>query len=162
VQEVRAIEKILGHDRPKNGLANLDPNQLSMALGKLPGTTLKRRLKHLVSEQQRVLEAAGCLADGNITSLGQLMSESHESLQSSYEVSSPELDVITSISRQHSATLGSRMTGAGFGGCAISLCHRELADEHNRFVSEAYFQSTGLQAGLYITDTALPASIQSI
>ncbi|MBT5601720.1 MAG: galactokinase [Gammaproteobacteria bacterium] len=162
VEQVRAIEKILGHDRPKNGLANLDPNQLSTAQGKLPGTTLKRRLQHLVSEQQRVLEAAKCLADANITSLGLLMNESHESLKSSYDVSSPELDVITTISRQHAATLGSRMTGAGFGGCAISLCHRDLADEHNQFVAEAYFQSTGLQAGLYITDTALPASIQPI
>lgn len=162
VEEVRHIEKILGHDRPKNGLANLDPNQLATAQGKLPGSTLKRRLKHLVSEQQRVLQAAECLADGNIASLGELMNASHASLQSCYEVSSPELDVITTISRQHPATLGSRMTGAGFGGCAISLCHRELVDEHNKTVSEAYFRSTGLRAGLHITDTALPATITSI
>jgi len=162
VEEVRRIEKTLGPELPKNGLANLDPSQLSPTQDKLSEPTLKRRLQHLVSEQQRVIAAAKCLLDGNIEALGELMNASHLSLQSCYEVSSPELDRITALSREHQGTLGSRMTGAGFGGCAISLCRRDLVNEHNQFVAEAYLRSTGLQAGLYITDTASPALIESL
>ena len=162
VQEVRAIEALLGRELLGNGLANLDPQLLSKAKGKLPDPILKARLEHLVTEQQRVIQAADCLSVGNMSDLGTLMNASHYSLQSDYQVSSKELDAITTLSRHHSATAGSRMTGAGFGGCAISLCRRDQVTEHNRCISEDYFNETGHTAGLYTTDTAGPARIEAL
>jgi galactokinase len=162
VEEVRAIETLLDHDLPRDGLANLDPQRLSEANKKLPDPVLRQRLEHLVTEQQRVIQAADCLSAGDMKGLGILMNESHYSLQSRYQVSSDELDTITLISRQHPATLGSRMTGAGFGGCAISLCHRDQVKQHNRDIAQRYFDATGLKAGLYTTDTAGPARIEAL
>lgn len=92
-----------------------------------------RRAKHVVAEMERPLLMADALRAGDLGRVGQLMNESHTSLRDLYEVSCPELDRITELARAHGACFGARMTGAGFGGCAVALVDREAAD---RFVGE--------------------------
>jgi galactokinase len=103
----------------------------------LSGAELKRA-RHVVSENARVLEAVGALRDRNFEEFGRLMYASHSSLRDDYEVSTPELDTFVEAAEQHGAR-GARLTGAGFGGCAIALvpegetvaftnaCEREFA-----------------------------------
>lgn len=86
-----------------------------------------RRALHVVSENQRTLDMAQALRDAHEDAIGTLMESSHRSLRELYEVSCPELDSIVSIATTHSACLGARMTGAGFGGCAVALVPRAEA-----------------------------------
>ena len=96
-------------------------------LERLSGVDLKRA-RHVVSEDERVLKAAEALQDGDYEALGRLMYASHESLRADYEVSTPELDAFVAVSSQCQA-LGARLTGAGFGGCAIALIARGTVEE---------------------------------
>jgi galactokinase len=80
------------------------------------------------------------------------MSDSHESLRDLYEVSCPELDLLTGLAREHAACLGARMTGAGFGGCAIALVEREAAHDFARQVATDYGHRTGLPTWAWVCD----------
>ncbi len=87
------------------------------------------------------------------------MKESHESLQIDNEVSFPELDLITQLSRASGFALGSRMTGAGFGGCAISLVPVSRLEAHQALVANAYEQQTGIKPRLLVSEVADGAAI---
>ena len=91
--------------------------------------------------------------------LGRLMNESHQSLSVEYDVSCPELDLITQLSRDSGLALGARMTGAGFGGCAISLVPVEHLEAHQAWVTSAYQQQTGIEPILLASKVAEGASI---
>mgnify|MGYP000235491752 FL=1 len=91
--------------------------------------------------------------------LGRLMNESHQSLSVEYDVSCPELDLITQLSRDSGLALGARMTGAGFGGCAISLVPVEHLEAHQAWVTRAYRQQTGIEPILLASEVAEGASI---
>ena len=95
-------------------------------LKRLSGEQL-RRARHVVSENDRVLEAVEALNNGDFDHFGELMYASHASLREDYEVSTPELDAFVETAREHGA-LGARLTGAGFGGCAIALIPESRAD----------------------------------
>jgi galactokinase len=96
-------------------------------LKRLSGEELKRA-RHVVSENARVLEAVEALNNDDFTHFGRLMYASHASLRDDYEVSTPELDTFVETAKQHGAR-GARLTGAGFGGCAIALVPRTQSDE---------------------------------
>jgi galactokinase len=83
--------------------------------------TLHARCRHVVSENQRVLAACKRLADGDASGLGRLMDASHDSLRDDFEVSHPALDLVVDAARQIDGVFGSRLTGAGFGGCTVHL-----------------------------------------
>ncbi|XP_012283926.1 galactokinase-like [Orussus abietinus] len=83
--------------------------------------TVIKRARHVITEITRTLEAADALKRGDLIAFGQLMNRSHESLRDDYEVSSPELDSLVSIAREVQGVAGSRLTGAGFGGCTVTL-----------------------------------------
>jgi len=88
-----------------------------------------RRARHVVTEIQRTLEAAVALEEGDFQRFGQLMNESHDSLRDDYEVSSKELDLLVSLAREVDGVLGSRLTGAGFGGCTVTLLRKNAVDK---------------------------------
>jgi len=110
----------------------------------------RKRAKHAVYENQRTLEAAKCLKIGNIEKFGQLMNESHISLRDDYEVTGSELDALVEAAWDEEGTIGSRMTGAGFGGCTVSIVKNENIDGFIKNVGKRYTERTGLIADFYI------------
>jgi galactokinase len=110
----------------------------------------RKRAKHAVYENQRTLEAVSCLEAGDIEKFGQLMNESHISLRDDYEVTGSELDALVESAWDEEGTIGSRMTGAGFGGCTVSIVKNENIDGFIKNVGERYTERTGLIADFYI------------
>lgn len=112
---------------------------------------LKRAL-HVVSENQRVLEAVKALINKDFTYFGQLMVASHNSLRDNYEVTGYELDSLVDISLKQKGVLGARMTGAGFGGCTVAFVREENLDSFISAVSIEYKSTTGLDAEFYLPE----------
>jgi len=114
--------------------------------------TVRRRARHVVEEIDRVKKAVAALRGDDLAEFGQLMNASHESLRDLYEVSCEELDVLVEEARKIEGTLGSRMTGAGFGGCTISLVHKDAIEAFKAEVGANYNRRTGLTAAFYVAD----------
>ena len=112
---------------------------------------IHKRAKHIITENQRVYAAATALKNNDWSYFGQLMNASHDSLQQDYEVSGMALDTVVAAARRHSFCLGSRMTGAGFGGCAIALVTEVNVDDFQDFINQYYTPQTGLVAHVYGT-----------
>lgn len=110
---------------------------------------LLRRTRHVITENQRVTQTAKALIEGNWARLGELLNLSHQSLRDDYEVTGFELDTLTSIARHTAGCLGSRMTGAGFGGCAIALVKTELLEDFKITVADQYHKQTSLHLSIY-------------
>ncbi|MGE5385833.1 MAG: galactokinase [Betaproteobacteria bacterium] len=104
------------------------------AIARLPDI-LRRRARHVVTENDRVLRALTCTDPGEF---GQLMNASHASLRDDYEVSVPQLDQLVALLQAHSGVFGARLTGAGFGGACVALCHAEAVDEVSAGVLKEY------------------------
>lgn len=120
------------------------------------------RARHVITENIRTISACTAMRDGDAAKLGMLMNESHQSLRSDYEVTCPELDVMTGIARRLPGCFGARMTGAGFGGCTINL----VADEDigvfcERLLSE-YEKQTGIKGEIIVSSPADGASFAAI
>ncbi len=111
-----------------------------------------QRARHAITEQQRVKEASKQLQKGNIKGFGYLMTDSHNSLKADYEVSGFELDTFVDLALQHKACIGARMTGAGFGGCAIALVETKKVNHFKTVVEEQYYQQTGLHGEVYVAE----------
>jgi galactokinase len=112
---------------------------------------LASRARHVISENARTLEAASAMAENNPARLGALMDASHESLRADYEVSCSELDAMVAAARAEEGCYGARMTGAGFGGCAVALVKETAVAEFLPAVTKVYREKTGLEAKLYVT-----------
>ena len=108
-----------------------------------------RRALHVVTENQRVLEAAKALERNDPVTFGKLMVESHQSLKSNYEVSCLELDIMVGLAKTLSGVYGSRMTGGGFGGCTVTLLESSKVDEFRENMATRYKQATGLHPEIY-------------
>ena len=111
---------------------------------------IRRRARHVISENERTLQATSALRRGDAKTFGELMNASHESLRGDYEVSSHELNTMVQIARQQAGCYGARMTGAGFGGCAVALIEAVVTEDFVKSVEAAYTQETGLQPNIYI------------
>ncbi len=118
----------------------------------IPDIITRKRAKHVVSENQRVLDAVTALKNNNLRLFGKLMNASHNSLRYDYEVTGQELDALSVLARGMEGVLGSRMTGAGFGGCTVSLVHQDHINEFKENVGKQYLQLTGLKADFYISE----------
>jgi galactokinase len=116
--------------------------------------TVRRRARHVVSENGRTLEAAGALRSGDLDHLGHLMNASHASLRDDFEVSTEALDVIVDLALRQPGCVGARMTGAGFGGCALAIVEEGRASELAHRVGEAYHDALGIQAEAYVCGAA--------
>jgi len=119
-----------------------------------------RRAKHVITENERTQQAARAIMAGRWDDLGKMMFASHDSLRDDYEVSCKELDVLVDLARQHVSTgeiIGSRMTGGGFGGCTVTLIHRDAVEDVAPLIATAYEKQTGIHPTLYLTRPAAGA-----
>ena len=134
---------------------------LDAARGQMDATTF-RRARHVISENARVLDAAVAMRDGDADRLGALMTGSHASLRDDYEVSSPALDAFVEVAMAHGACFGARMTGAGFGGCAVALVDASDARGFADAASGAYRQRTGHEPATLVVHAASGASVETL
>ncbi len=111
--------------------------------------TVQRRALHVVTENDRTLQAVEAMRRGETCALGVLMYKSHVSLRDDYEVSSEALNAMVEVARTHPACFGARMTGAGFGGCAVALIEARAADDFVQHTAAAYQQQTGHAPAIY-------------
>jgi len=110
----------------------------------------RKRCRHVVTEDQRVLDAVQALRDGDVALFGRLMNASHVSLRDDYQVSCRELDIMVHVAEQQDGVLGARMTGAGFGGCTVNLVRADAAEAFRQHVAEGYTAATGLTPDIYV------------
>jgi len=121
---------------------------------------VQKRVQHVVEENQRVLDFVEALEKNNETTLGQLLIQSHESLRDLYEVSCKELDLMVDIALNTEGVIGARMTGAGFGGCAIAMVKKGYEDKLKQNVLNRYVKETGIQPEIYISTPSEGAKVQ--
>ena len=145
-EAVRLLQRALPDVR---ALRDVTPDQLEAHRDLLP-PTIYRRARHVVTENDRVLRSVSAMRNNDLSTLGELMLASHASLRDDYEVSSQELDLLVTLA-VNAGALGARLTGAGFGGCAIALCRAENADAIAQSVIEAYNERTGLNGYAFVT-----------
>lgn len=145
-----ALEKLKTVMPSVGCLADVTPQQFERYGGVLSGK-IYDRAKHVVEECARVKESVKALKEGNIEYFGELLNRSHYSLRDLYEVTGKELDSLTAHSREFEYCIGSRMTGAGFGGCTVSLVRSDKVDEFIAYVSEKYKVDIGYEALFYKT-----------
>lgn len=123
---------------------------------------IKRRCRHVVTENERTLRAAEALGAGDLAAMGRLMAVSHQSLRDDYEVSCAELDLLVDAASALDGVYGARMTGGGFGGCTVNLVERSALPRFHETVTHQYRQSTGLTPHIYTSSaSAGAAEIQS-
>ena len=118
-----------------------------------------RRARHIVTENARVLAAFEAMQQGDFKSLGELFNASHSSLRDDFEVTNDALNQIVECAQEQPSCYGARMTGAGFGGCAVALVKEENAEEFATAVSAAYRQRSGLEASIYVCKASNGASV---
>lgn len=148
-QECSEAVRILAKYIPSvKSLRDVSIEDLEKYQEKLSGDTAKR-CRHVISEDQRVLDAVRFLQNSEIENFAQLLFGSHKSLRDLYEVSCPELDAMVDISLKEKGVLGARMTGGGFGGCSIALAKKENVLDFCRNVSEKYINKTGIYPEIY-------------
>jgi len=113
---------------------------------------VRKRARHVITENHRTLTAIEALNQGDVERFGQLMNQSHDSLRDDYEVTGKELDTMVEEARKIEGTIGSRMTGAGFGGCTVSIVREDAVESFIREVGTAYQKRTGLNADFYVAE----------
>ncbi len=112
----------------------------------------QKRAKHAVYENQRTIKAVKALNENRIDELGRLMIASHDSLRDDYEVTGKELDTLVAESLKQDGVIGARMTGAGFGGCAVSIVKNDKVEAFIKNVGEAYKEKIGYEADFYAVE----------
>lgn len=117
--------------------------------GELPDV-VRKRCRHVVYENQRVLEGMASLRERNLARFGQLMNESHASLRDDYEVSCRELEAIAEAAQEVKGVYGTRLTGAGFGGCTVSLVDEEAVEDFRKHVAAKYRAATGIAFQIHV------------
>lgn len=157
----RAVALLQRHVPTIRALRDVTAEMLGTAAETLP-TVERKRVRHVITENARVLAAAEALAAGDLRRVGDLMNQSHASLRDDFEVSIPEIDVLVEAAREAGA-LGARITGGGFGGAAVALLHGVPIDRFRATVAEAYRTATGHEATIFAVRPAAgagPAAIE--
>lgn len=113
---------------------------------------LMKRSKHVVYENNRVLEVSKAMKNNDVNKIGELINDSHYSLKNDYQVSSKELDIMVEIAQKEAGCFGARMTGAGFGGCAIALIDESFQEQFMRNIFNTYYLKTGIKPMIYISN----------
>jgi len=132
-----------------HALRDVHPEDLAEYGDHLP-LEIYQRAQHIVTENARTLAAVAALRAGNLAEMGRLMDQSHASLRDDYEVSSPALDTLVELAQHTSGCYGSRMTGAGFGGCTVSLVRNEALQQFVQTIEIGYTQATGFKPEIYV------------
>lgn len=119
----------------------------------------QRRAKHAVYENRRTIKAVEALKNGDIEAFGKLMVASHDSLRDDYEVTGKELDTLVDAALRQNGVIGSRMTGAGFGGCTVSIVKDDAIDAFIENVGKDYLEKIGYAADFYVVEVGNGAGI---
>jgi galactokinase len=154
----RAAEAIRGVLPSLRALRDADAALLERCRSAFDETTW-RRACHVVAECARPAAMAAALVRGDLGAAGRVMNDSHESLRDLYEVSCPELDLAVAIAREQAACHGARMTGAGFGGCAVALVEKEALAEFCRAVEREYRDRSGRPGSVFGVQPGGPARL---
>lgn len=158
VSECQDALKLLNEEITLNNLCELSAEKFSLHNHLLKDEILLKRATHVVKENDRVSFAAKALNEGNIEEFGRLMYESHQSLKDLYEVTGIELDTVVDFCATYPHVIGARMTGAGFGGCAIALLEKGFEDDFKENLYSYYEQKIGYAPTLYLSDIGNGAS----
>ena len=134
-----------------HALRDVSVDELEQYRGRL-SPVIYKRVRHAVTENERVKMAASALQSADMAKLGALMADSHRSLRDDYEVSTPELDLMVELARDQKDVYGARMTGGGFGGCTINLVHSDRAEEVQQRLVQLYEAKTGLKPTIIICE----------
>ncbi len=143
-----ALQKVL----PVKTLGELTEDVFEANRSTIGDPVKERRAKHAVYENQRTIRAVQALKAGDLKQFGELMNESHISLRDDYEVTGIELDTLVENAWKQEGVIGSRMTGAGFGGCTVSIVREDGIDSFIRNVGEAYLAKIGYAADFYVVE----------
>lgn len=147
--ECEAALKIIQKQYEIDYLCELKPYDLANVESLLADDVLFRRVRHVVTEQQRTLLTAAALQEQNLKEVGTLLKESHLSLALDYEVTGIELDTLVEVTMDQLGVIGARMTGAGFGGCALAIIEKDKVDMVLDKVKKAYVQMIGYEPSFY-------------
>src|SRR5690606_28736609 len=131
-------------------LGQLSLEQFNASKHHIKDEVVLKRAQHVVEEIDRVLKSMDALKQNDLEQFGQLMNGSHDSLRDLYEVTGAELDAMVDAARKVNGVLGARMTGAGFGGCTVSLVHEDSIEQFKEQVGKEYTEKTGLVAEFYV------------
>ncbi|MCX4352627.1 MAG: galactokinase [Lachnospiraceae bacterium] len=134
------------------GLGDLSEDEFEQHKDAIKDSVRVKRARHAVYENQRTIKAVDALKAGNIELFGRLMNDSHVSLRDDYEVTGIELDTLVEEAWKIEGVIGSRMTGAGFGGCTVSLVKDEAIDAFTEQVGKAYLAKIGYKADFYVVE----------
>ena len=144
----KAVE-LLQLYKPIRNLSELNNGEINILEKYIKDPVIRKRAKHVISENDRVIEAVSALKKNNIKRFGELMNQSHDSLKDDYEVTGIELDTLVYEGRKLPGVIGSRMTGAGFGGCTISIVKKADSAKYMTTLSTTYQKKTGLVPDFY-------------
>ena len=139
----------LQKELPISALGDVTPEQFEKHQGLIQNATNRKRAKHAIYENNRTIQAHSLLEKGDLEEFGELMNASHTSLQKDYEVTGAELDTIVEAAWNQPGVIGARMTGAGFGGCAIAIVENDRIDSFKKEVNTIYKQAIGYDATFY-------------
>ena len=142
------LQEVIGIE----GLGNLTIEQFEEYKSAIKDPVRQKRAKHAVYENQRTIQAKEALAANQLTLFGQLMNASHVSLRDDYEVTGIELDTLVEAAWKIDGVIGSRMTGAGFGGCTVSIVKDEAIETFQKVVGENYKETIGYEADFYVVE----------
>lgn len=136
----------------KNCLGEISVDEFEKHAHLIEDEIVRKRIKHVIYEDDRVLKSIDALTCGDIKTFAMYMNESHDSLRDDYEVTGIELDTLVDEARKIDGVLGSRMTGAGFGGCTVSIVEADAVDEFIEKVGKNYTEKTGLVPEFYVSE----------
>lgn len=152
VAECRAAVKAICTSKKIANLGELCPAEFNSLENHIEDDVIRRRARHVVTEIERTQKAVIELKKGNLKEFGQLMNDSHDSLRDDYEVTGHELDTMVDAARKIEGTIGSRMTGGGFGGSTVSLVKDEYVEEFIEKVGKEYTEKTGIVGEFYVAE----------
>ena len=138
----------------KTALCDITPEEFAKHENVISDPIIRNRAKHVIEESNRVLESVAVLKKGDLVSFGKLMNASHASLKDLYEVTGIELDTLAQTAQTLPGVLGSRMTGAGFGGCTVSIVKKDCVDNFIHTLTEIYTDKIGYAPSFYLPDIA--------
>ena len=144
----KAVE-LLQKYKPVRNLSELTTGEINILEKYIHDPVIRKRAKHVISENGRVVEAVKVLKNNNIIRFGELMNQSHDSLKDDYEVTGLELDTLVYEGRKLPGVIGTRMTGAGFGGCTISIVKNDDSEKFMTTLSKVYQKKTGMVPDFY-------------
>jgi galactokinase len=151
-QECEDALRVLQEKIPVQSLGELSVETFEKYETSILNETVRKRARHAVSENERTIQALEALEKKDLYTFGELMNDSHRSLRDDYEVTGAELDALVEAAWKQNGVIGARMTGAGFGGCAIAIVERGSVGDFLDRVGQTYLAAVGYEASFYIAD----------